>query len=78
MVVKIWIERRGLIMVYVEIWMGGLRNPAHSFMATKTEITNDGNVVRLYATNGDVFETSIHNVVMQILGEEKEKLSQPK
>lgn len=60
-------------MVYVEIWMGGLRNPAYSFMATKTEITNDGNAVRLYATNGDVFETSIHNVVMQILGEEKEK-----
>jgi predicted aspartyl protease len=58
--------------------MGGLRNPAYSFMATKTEITNDGNVVRLYATNGDVFETSIHNVVVQILGEEKEKLLQPK
>jgi hypothetical protein len=58
--------------------MGGLRNPAYSFMATKTEITNDGNAVRLYAANGDVFETSIHNVVMQILGEEKEKLLQPK
>lgn len=65
-------------MVYVEIWVGGRTNPAYSMVAIKTELANDGNAVRIYATNGDVFETSIHNVIIQLLGEEKEKFLQPK
>lgn len=59
--------------IYVEIWAGARSSPAYSFYATKTEITNNGNAVRIYTSDGEIFETSINNVVMQLLGKEKEK-----
>ena len=64
--------------IYVEIWAGARSSPAYSFYATKTEIANEGNAVRIYTSDGEIFETSIHNVVMQLLGKEKEKFLQPK
>jgi hypothetical protein len=64
--------------VFVEIYMGGERMPVYTLIATKTEITNNGNVIRIYAADGKVFETAIQNVVLQLLGKEREKVLQPK
>jgi hypothetical protein len=64
--------------VYVEIWVGGMRNPAYSLIATKIDPTNNGNAVRIYTADGEIFETSTNNVVMQLLGKEKEKFLPPK
>lgn len=64
--------------IYVEIWVGARSSPVYSFYATKTEIANKGNAVRIYTSDGEIFETSTNNVVMQLLGKEKEKFLQPK
>lgn len=59
--------------VYVEIWVGGMIEPAYVIWAIKTEVVNGGNTVRIFSADGEIFETSVHNVVMQILGKEKQK-----
>jgi hypothetical protein len=64
--------------VYVEIWVGGMIEPAYVIWAIKTEVVNGGNAVRIFSADGEIFETSVHNVVMQLLGKEKEKFLPPK
>ncbi len=51
---------------YVEIWVGNLNRPAYCIIAKKTQICNNGNSVRVFSTDGNIFEVSTQNVVMRV------------
>ena len=53
----------------VEIWMGGLTNPTLTVIAKRIDVSIDGVFVKITDLNGNVIETSPHNVL--IIHEEK-------
>lgn len=54
-------------MVYVEIWMGGLKKPAYSFIATAMECDDKGISVKITTVDDEVFEVSPNNIVVKYL-----------
>lgn len=59
-------------MVYVEIWMGGLKNPAYSFIAKEMECDDKGISVKITTVDDEIFEVSPHNIVVQHLNKDKD------
>lgn len=55
--------------MYVEIWMGGSKNPAYSFIALEMKESIDGTFVMFRTAKGEKIEVSPQNVIIQHLGE---------
>lgn len=58
--------------MYVEIWMGGMTNPAYSFVALEMKESIDGTFVMFKTSGGKTIEASPKNVIIRHLGEKKE------
>ena len=56
-------------MVYVEIWMGGSKNPAYSFIALEMKGSIDGTFVMFRTAEEETIEVSPKNVIIHHLGE---------
>jgi hypothetical protein len=59
-------------MMYVEIWMGGSKNPAYSFIALEMKESIDGTFVMFKTAEEETIEVSPKNVIIQHLGKKKE------
>lgn len=55
--------------MYVEIWMGGMTNPAYSFVALEMKGSIDGTFVMFKTAEEETIEVSPQNVIIQHLGE---------
>ncbi len=55
--------------MYVEIWMGGTKKPAYSFVALEMKGSIDGTFVMFKTADGETIEVSPKNVIIHHLGE---------